>query len=662
MRASLALLVLLAALVAAFAAAEAVGWRFLAEPAQALASRALQRPVRLHGEGAARFQLHLLGGPRLALGRLTVADGPPEGTSEGLPDGTPDGAVLLAADDVQIGTAWADIGAAARGRQPWRLSQLRVRSVVLQLARSADGRANWQFGGGDAAATPLTTPARRVQVDALTVGDGVFSLRDAALGVVAHGHFSAGASAWDLQAAGRYRGEPMGLQARAGSAIADAALGTPEREVPLAISLQAGRAALRYAGLLRGLGADASWDGEFKLSGPSLAAAGEPVGLTLPTTPPFVVQGHLARRGSRVAADIADARIGRSELSGHFVFEPQARPRPLLRGTLNGRALWLADLGPAIGTEPQPAASPAAAKGRVLPDRPFDLPSLSRMDADLRIALDRLVLGHPNLESVQPLRGHLTLQDSVLTLADLEARLAEGRLSGSVRLDGRASPATWGVDLRARGLRLEEWVRQERRAGAPPYLSGRLAGRVELTGRGRSAAELLATSDGRSWLLLEQGRLSHLATEAAGLDIAQALGVALRGDDALPVGCGAADLQVRAGLVRPQVLLLDTRDSTIWVDGQLSFADESLALTAHVEPKDFSPLALRSPLRLRGTLGDPRVSIEKGPLLRRVVPAALLAMLNPLAGLLPLLDAGDDDGRAALQACQRVLQQHAGDR
>ena len=53
---------------------------------------------------------------------------------------------------------------------------------------------------------------------------------------------------------------------------------------------------------------------------------------------------------------------------------------------------------------------------------------------------------------------------------------------------------------------------------------------------------------------------------------------------------------------------------------------------------------------------------KKGPLLRRVVPAALLAMVNPLAGLLPLLDTGDDDGRSALQACQRVLQQHAGGR
>ncbi len=657
---------LAAMLVLALAGAEASGWRFLAGPAEALASRALQRPVSLGsdglGEGASRFELHLLGGIRLALGRVTVGDSGAGAEAAG-------GPVMLAADGVQLVMPWSSIGAAWSDR-PWRLARAEARTMVLHLSRRADGRANWQFGDParetEPPRSPVAAPARRLQIDTLAVGNGVFSLDDALLGVVAHGQVATTSRgngsepAWDLKAAGRYRGEPMRLQARAGAAIGDAALGAPGREVPLAVSLQAGRAALRYTGLVRGLDSEASWNGEFRLSGPSLAAAGEPVGLTLPTTPPFVVQGHLARRGPQIAADIADATIGRSQLSGHFVFEPEARPRPMLRGQLNGRALWLADLGPAIGTEPQSAAAPAAAKARVLPDRPFDLPSLSRMDADLRITLDRLVLGHPNLESIQPLRGHLTLQDSVLTLADIDAQVAEGRLSGSVRLDGRATPATWGVDLRTRGLRLEQWVRQERRAGAPPYVSGRLAGRVELSGKGRSAAELLASSNGRGWLVLEQGRVSHLATEAAGLDLAQALGIALRGDDALPVGCGAADLLVHTGQVTPQVLLVDTKDSTVWVDGRLSLADESLNLTAHVEPKDFSPLALRSPLRVRGTLGDPSLSVEKGPLLRRVVPAALLAMLNPLAGLLPLLDAGDDEGHSALQACQRVLQRHAG--
>jgi uncharacterized protein involved in outer membrane biogenesis len=122
------------------------------------------------------------------------------------------------------------------------------------------------------------------------------------------------------------------------------------------------------------------------------------------------------------------------------------------------------------------------------------------------------------------------------------------------------------------------------------------------------------------------------------------------------VTCGAADLLVKDGRVTPQVLLVDTRDSTLWANGSLSLADEKLALVARVEPKDFSPLALRSPLHVDGTLGAPKVSVEKAPLVKRVGSAALLAMLHPLAAILPLMDSGDDDAKAAINACRSVAE------
>ena len=147
--------------------------------------------------------------------------------------------------------------------------------------------------------------------------------------------------------------------------------------------------------------------------------------------------------------------------------------------------------------------------------------------------------------------------------------------------------------------------------------------------------------------------------EAAGLDIAEGLGVLLRGDDALKVDCGAADLRVRDGRVTPQVMVVDTRDSLLWLSGGLSLGDERLDLLAQVQPKDFSPLTLRTPLRIGGTLATPVLTLEKGPLLSRVLPAALLAMVNPLAALLPLLDPGQASPAAAA-ACQALQQRSRG--
>jgi uncharacterized protein involved in outer membrane biogenesis len=189
-------------------------------------------------------------------------------------------------------------------------------------------------------------------------------------------------------------------------------------------------------------------------------------------------------------------------------------------------------------------------------------------------------------------------------------------------------------------------------------VAGDLGGRFRLTGHGRSIADLLATADGQAQLLWTRGRMSHLVVEAAGIDIAQALGVMLRGDEALAVNCGAADLQVQKGQVSPGVLVVDTSDSTLWATGNLSLASEKLDLTARVSPKDVSPLALRTPVHVRGTLGDPDLSLDKGPLARRVVPAVLLGMLNPLAALLPLIDTGGEEAKAKLAGCQQLVQRH----
>ncbi|MCR5883332.1 AsmA-like C-terminal region-containing protein [Rhizobacter sp. J219] len=230
-----------------------------------------------------------------------------------------------------------------------------------------------------------------------------------------------------------------------------------------------------------------------------------------------------------------------------------------------------------------------------------------------------------------------------MRLDDLVATTADGSLRGNVALDGTRDVALWNADLRWSGVKLEQWLKQERSDGKPPFVSGKLVGHAKLEGRGRSTAQILGSLDGTVATTLRQGRISHLAIEAAGLDIAQALGVLVKGDQLLPVSCALADLQADKGVLKTRTFVVDTPDSTVWAEGSVSMKDEQLDLKATVSPKDFSPLALRTPIHVRGQFNAPSISIEKAPLARRVAGAALLALVNPIAAVLPLFDRGEND-------------------
>ena len=652
----------------AFAVGESMGWPFLARPAERLLSERLQREVRLEadtprdGEQLERFRLQLLGGVYLRAGRLVVANAPWS---------TPN--PLLDARDVQLRLRWRDL-MSMRDGQPLRVRSLTAGTLHLTLDRQGDGRANWQFNAAQSEA-PVHRPDDAwagydgARFDRLLVGNGSVSLNDALQRVALNAGFSfaegqapasgdepsAESPGLQAHAEGRYHDLPLTAQVGTGSALPWLDSNPKSPAVPVVLDLRVGRASLKFDGEVRDLLGRQGLKGEYTVTGPSLAAVGEPLHVVLPTTRPFAMRGRITRDGTRWFTVVDQATVGESRLAGEFAFDLPPDATPKLTGRLRGPALLLKDLGPAVGV-PTPTTPDAPPPGRVLPDRPFDLPSLRAMNANVLIALDRLDLGTTLLQSMEPLRAHLLLQDGVLDIKDIEASMAQGDLRGHVQLDGRPVLARWEVDLTGTGLQLEEWIRPLRRANAPPYASGRIGAMLSLRGEGRSSAELLASADGRLVLSWAQGSVSHLAVEMAGIDVAQSLGVLLRGDDALPVHCGAGDLVIKDGRITPRVLLVDTRDSTLWVNGSLSLADEKLQLVARVEPKDWSPLALRTPVHIDGSFAQPVVSIEKGPLARRAVPAALLAMVQPLAALLPLIDRGDPKkAEAQIKECRAVV-------
>ncbi|WP_415840376.1 AsmA family protein, partial [Roseateles saccharophilus] len=583
-----------------------------------LAPRLAQRAdLGLQLDAGAR--LHLLWRPRLEAPRLRLV--------------AADGQTLADAGGVTLAWQWRDIEAWRHGA-PLRLRLVQAAALTLDWRRDAAGRSPWPLQAGG----PQDRPAPLPRIDHLVIRAGTAHLDDMPLQLLGDTRFeTADDGRWSATLQGRLRGQQLALKAEASAGLA--LLSPPQAGLPpvrLVAELSQSDGRISFAGTATSLLDARALDGALHVQGRSLAAVGRPFGLTLPHTPPLALDGWLRHAAGHWRLDEVRARIGGSRLAGDFAFDTTRPARPLLSGLLHGGPLRLADLGPAIGTD-----TPPSRPGRVLPDRPLDLPALGAMDARVTIALSRVDLGNASLAPLAPVNASLLLEAGVLSLDNFSAGVAGGEVAGTARLDTRASPPQWQARADVHGLAVEQWLRPQLKGLSRQPLTGRLRAALDVQGHGRSTAELLGSLDGPLRLRLEHGSLSHLLTEAAGLDLVEGLGMWLRGDSNLPLDCALLDGRFRSGVLRPRSAVLDSSDSRIELGGRVSLADESLDLRIVTRPKDFSPLTLRTPLHVQGRLAAPSVTLEGRALGGRAAAAAALGVLAPPAALLAFVDPGE---------------------
>jgi len=665
-------LALIAVIVLGVVICEVQGWPFLKGPAQNTLSKRLDRPVTFGDV----FRLKLFGSIRFDTDALRV------GEPRGLSAGSPLGGDLVDARDAHVevpyGTVWQLLRGHADG--PPRITALRFGGVDASLKRLADGHANWVLvpGRHDAAPKPVELPV----VDELVVEKGHVIYDDAVIktALEAQVHTREGANERSpapsasaasapgaavgpaglvIDGKGRHENRPFEFHVTS-SGVLPLVAREHASPVPITIRLVAADSKFSFDGTGTDVLSFQAMDGAATLSGPSLARIGDAFGITLPTTEPFNLKGRLSKSGQQWALRKADLDVGDSHLGGEFSYD-RAPKVPMLSGELNGSRLVLADLLPAFGVPRPGSGNPKPPPGHVLPQREFDIPSLHWMNANVKVRLQRAELGTLFRQPLAPLQGDLALQGGVLQLTNLLARAAGGELRGSVGLDGSDTrQALWSADVRWAGMELDQWLRARNTKSQvtkpsgenPGFITGKIGGHALLHANGKSTAKMIATTDGTVQAWIRDGTISHLIVEAAGIDFAQALGLLFVGDDPLPMQCAAVKANAKGGILSPEVAIIDTRDSTLLVDGHVSLVDEGLDLRLTSKPKDMSPATLRTPVHLQGTFEHPQVHLEKKPIAGKLMIAAALGAMNPLAALIPLFDPGDKE---AAGGCQRAL-------
>ncbi|MFC5437768.1 AsmA family protein [Rhodanobacter umsongensis] len=458
---------------------------------------------------------------------------------------------------------------------------------------------------------------------------------------------------WHAQ--GSYQGSPLDGHGKTGAVLA---LQQTSEPLPLQADVHIGDSHIAMVGTLTDPLHLGALDVRLWFSGSSMAKLYPITGITLPDTPPYATEGHLIatldRHGSRFDYRDFSGRVGGSDLAGSLLFVTGGK-RPKLTGDLHSNLLQFADLAPLVGADSgaarqQRGDGTAQPADKLLPVEPFRTDRWQAMDADVNFRGARIV--HGEALPIDSLSTHLVMTDGALYLDPLRFGLAGGSVSSHLTLDGSRAPMHGLLKLDARHLKLKQLF--------PTFASmrtsfGEINGDVELDARGNSIAALLGSADGNLKLLMNDGAISKTLLETAGLNVGNIIIGKLFGDKTVKINCAATAMTANDGVFDMQLFVFDTGDAVINVNGTINLATEKLDLDVQPHTKGFRVFSLRSPLYVRGTLKNPDVGVQKGPLLARGAGAVALATVAAPVALLALIaPSHDKDGD---NTCRDVLQQ-----
>ena len=516
--------------------------------------------------------------------------------------------------------------------------EVRLQRPVIFLEQSADGRKNWLLD------RKQQDESARIRIDRLMLDQCKLGYDDVARKTRIRAELSTantqpGKAELAFTAQGNFKGLALMARGNGGPVLGLRDETTP---YPIKAYLTVGRTVVQAEGSITSLLKLTAMDMQVALRGNSLAQLYPLLGIAFPETRPYVTHGHVVHSKQQWRYEKFSGRIGASDIAGTFQVDTGGK-RPAMQGDLVSNLFDFADLGPLIGLRAstvQAAKVQAAQKAtttsvRVLPDLPFKTERWDSVNAE--VTLHARTFRHAKALPLENLKTHLSLRESLLTLDPLDFGLAGGQLKAMISLDGRREPIQAHARIKARKIEIAKLfptIKLNRNS------IGQINGVFELKGQGDSVRSMLASADGKVGLVVARGEISQLMMEKAGLHLWEMLQLKISGDKLIKLRCGVADFAVKQGVMHADALVFDTEVTTLFGTGSIDLGQEKLNLTLRQKTKNTSPLALRSPIQIRGSFARPEVKVDKARMSARALGAIALGMLNPVLALIPLIDAG----------------------
>jgi uncharacterized protein involved in outer membrane biogenesis len=342
------------------------------------------------------------------------------------------------------------------------------------------------------------------------------------------------------------------------------------------------------------------------------------------------------------------ARMGDSALAGKAAM--QIKDRPTLSATLTSEQINLADFtkggevgGKAGSGAPAPAGgtSGAPAQGggdkRLFPDEPLPVDALKAADANIDVTVKKLIADKSVAENVHAV---VALRNGDLTVSPIEADVAKGKLNGMVQL--KASQATPTLDVKISGKKVDIGQLLAE-MGITDLLYGVVNTDLDLAGSGKSVRQLVASLNGKTNVVMGEGRMKSTAIDTYVGGAATVLTQAVFGkkSEYTVINCFVNQFDIKNGLATSKALLFDTEYAQITGAGTVNLGTEQIKYTVDPKPKSVT-VNTAVPVQIGGTLTEPTYRLD--PLAAAAKVGGLIGtVLFPPAAVVGLGELGVSD-------------------
>ena len=537
---------------------------------------------------------------------------------------------IVSVRDVRIAQpAWVGVGdfvrvGAASVRVPvfhllfgtFRPDRISVDGARIALVRDATGRANWKPDGPQSG----NADARGPSLSNLTVTNTQIVLRDAKRGLVVAGPLSVdGAHGLRLSATGTFLDTPAKLDLT-GARITGI---DPSASYPFAATLVSPALHMTAKGRMNGVLDTRHFTAAITAQAPTLKNIDRIIEAGLFGTQPVDLAGTIRHDGRDWYVDRIGGSIGRSRFSGMATIH-KVDQRTQIDARIHATQLDFDDLADARG-QAASAQRRAAIGPRVIPPTRIDLSKLWKTDGTIRLVADHLVSQGGTV--FRSLSVTLSLDHKLLTASNVVATLANGRMTGTARVDHRSDLPKLSVDLRLSGLTLEALI------GKPDMVAGQVRGHILLSGQGETVREALSHASGKAAMVATQGTVKRIVADVLGQNLSGAIGHAIGGASVqVPLRCLVANFQASDGVLVPHPLGVDTGTSVGRGAGRIVLDGERIDLTLAGTSKSRALLRIADPIRIGGTLGKPTLSVAGAGTTDKPTPGALLKVFGRSLG------------------------------